>query len=122
MVSPERLPDSLQDLQSLEHRIEREWWWINGALHAVAQLQAEGPHSLRELRAQARNVDRLRLAISVRLVELPHRFRQATFGKCVPATAITGAKPWRPHSGEAGAARRLPALQTSKLDLPALAD
>jgi hypothetical protein len=55
-------PEHLQDLHSLEHRIEREWWWINGALHAVAQLQAEGPHSLRELRAQARNVDRLRLA------------------------------------------------------------
>lgn len=70
MVSPECLPDTLEDLQTLEHRIEREWWWINGALHAVAQLQSDGPEGLRELRAQARNVERLRVAISVRLAEL----------------------------------------------------
>jgi len=43
MVSPDMLPNRLEDLQDLERRIEREWWWINGALHAVAQLQADGP-------------------------------------------------------------------------------
>lgn len=36
MVSPACLPETLEDLQILEHRIEQEWWWINGALHAVA--------------------------------------------------------------------------------------
>jgi hypothetical protein len=43
-------------------RLEQEWWWINGALHAVAQLQAEGP--------QARNIDHFRTAIAMRLAQL----------------------------------------------------
>ena len=58
---------------SLEQRIEREWWWLNGAMHAVAQVQAEGPRVLREIDAQARHVDRLRVAIAVRLAELTGR-------------------------------------------------
>lgn len=70
MVRPDTLPDTLEDLQNLEHRIEREWWWINGALHAVAQLQAEGPRGVRELRAQARDLDRTRLGIAIRLAEI----------------------------------------------------
>ena len=70
MVSPGQLPERLEDLLSLERRLEREWWWINGALHAVAQLQAEGPRTIREFDAQARNVDRLRVAIAARLAQL----------------------------------------------------
>jgi hypothetical protein len=70
MISAGPLPDRLEDLLSLERRLEQEWWWINGALHAVAQLHAEGPSAIRELDAQARNIDRMRAAISVRLAEL----------------------------------------------------
>jgi hypothetical protein len=70
MISAAQLPDRLEDLLSLERRLEQEWWWINGALHAVAQLHAEGPLAIRELDAQARNIDRMRAAISVRLAQL----------------------------------------------------
>jgi hypothetical protein len=70
MISAEQLPDRLEDLLSLERRLEQEWWWINGPLHAVAQLHAEGPLAIRELDAQARNIDRMRAAISVRLAQL----------------------------------------------------
>ena len=70
MVIPEHLPEQLEELLQLEHRLEREWWWINGALHAVAQLQSDGPKGLRELRTQARTIDRMRAALSVRLAEL----------------------------------------------------
>lgn len=69
----ERLPDTLDELQRLERRIEREWWWINGALHAVAQMQADGPRSVDELRSQARLIDARRVAIAVRMAELSRR-------------------------------------------------
>jgi hypothetical protein len=49
MISAGPLPDRLDELQALERRLEQEWWWINGALHAVAQLQADGPLAIREL-------------------------------------------------------------------------
>ena len=70
MMAQTELPGDLDGLRTLERRLEREWWWINGALHAVAQLQADGPRGLRGLHAQARNIDRMRVAISVRLAEL----------------------------------------------------
>jgi hypothetical protein len=71
MISAGQLPDRLDDPLSLERRLEQEWWSINGALHAVAQLRAEGPLAMiRELDAQARNIDRMRAAISVRLAQL----------------------------------------------------
>lgn len=69
----ERLPETLDELQRLERRIEREWWWINGALHAVAQMQADGPRSVDELRSQARLIDARRVAIAVRMAELSRR-------------------------------------------------
>jgi hypothetical protein len=70
MAPAEPLPDQVEELLRLERRLEQEWWWINGALHGVAQLQAEGPRTIRELDAQARNIDRMRTAISVRLAQL----------------------------------------------------
>jgi hypothetical protein len=73
MMAQTELPGDLDGLLILERRLEREWWWINGALHPVAQLQADGPRGLRELHAQARNIDRMRVAISVRLAELAPR-------------------------------------------------
>jgi hypothetical protein len=70
MAPAEPLPDRVEELLRLELRLEQKWWWINGALHGVAQLQAEGPRTIRELDAQARNIDRMRAAISVRLAQL----------------------------------------------------
>lgn len=72
----ERLPETVDELQRLERRIEREWWWINGALHAVAQMQADGPRSVDELRSQARLIDARRVAIAVRMAELSRRSEQ----------------------------------------------
>ena len=34
-----QLPDSLDELRALERDVEREWWWLNGALNAVAQCE-----------------------------------------------------------------------------------
>jgi hypothetical protein len=70
VISPRQLPERLEGLLSLERRLEREWWWINGAMHAVAQVQAEGPRTIRELDAQARNIERMRVAIAMRLAQL----------------------------------------------------
>ena len=38
------LPETLEQLLALEREFEREWWWLNGALHAAAQVQAEAAH------------------------------------------------------------------------------
>jgi hypothetical protein len=78
MVLPDSLPERREDLLELEQKLEREWWWINGALHAVAQLQSDGPKGLRELRTQARSIDRMRIALSMRLAELTRSETQAT--------------------------------------------
>ena len=60
------MPDTLEELRALEREVEREWWWLNGALHAVAQVQAERQHgaleNFRQMQAQAREVDRRRVA------------------------------------------------------------
>ena len=32
--------DELDKLRALEREVEREWWWLNGALHAVAQARS----------------------------------------------------------------------------------
>lgn len=34
------LPEMLGELRELERAVEREWWWLHGALNAVAQMQA----------------------------------------------------------------------------------
>ena len=73
------MPDTLEELLALEREIEREWWWLNGALHAVAELQAEGlqanPDRFREMQAQAREVDRRRTQIAVRIAAEAGRSR-----------------------------------------------
>ena len=71
------MPDSLDELRALERQVEREWWWLNGALHAVAQVQADRSQgalvNFREMQAQAREVDRRRVQIAVRIAELEGR-------------------------------------------------
>jgi hypothetical protein len=32
--------DELEKLRALEHEIEREWWWLNGALHALTHVSS----------------------------------------------------------------------------------
>src|SRR5262245_8892957 len=65
------MPDTIEGLRALERQVEMEWWWLNGALHAVAQLQAEravGSHArIREMHAQVREIDRQRVQIAIRL-------------------------------------------------------
>ena len=66
--------DTLERLRALERDIEREWWWLNGALHAAAQARAERPYgdlkSFREMQAQVREVDRRRVEIALRIAEI----------------------------------------------------
>jgi len=31
-----KIPDTLEELRAIERQVEREWWWLNGALHAIA--------------------------------------------------------------------------------------
>jgi hypothetical protein len=35
------MPGTIEELRALERAVEREWWWLNGALNAVAQVQFE---------------------------------------------------------------------------------
>ena len=59
--------DELDKLRALEREVERQWWWLNGALHAFAQAHADGlPHSIREMQAQ-------RLAVDLKRVEIANR-------------------------------------------------
>jgi hypothetical protein len=67
-MSAESLPDRVEELLGLERRLEQEWWWINGALHAWRNYMPKA--HVRELDAQARNIDRMRAAVSVRLAQL----------------------------------------------------
>ena len=68
------MPDTPEELRALERQVEREWWWLHGALNAVAQLQAERAAgvltSFREMQEQARDIDRRRVEIAVRIAEI----------------------------------------------------
>ena len=50
-----------------------EWWWLHGALNAVAELQVGRPSAdqtmLRNLQALARDIDRRRVALSVQIAK-----------------------------------------------------
>jgi hypothetical protein len=64
------MANSLEELRALEREVEREWWWLNGALHASAQARVEWStgklQNFRQLQAQAREVDKRRVEIAVR--------------------------------------------------------
>ena len=74
METHRNLPDTLDELLALERQVEREWWWLNGALHAVAEVQAEvaigNLKCFREMHAQARTIDRRRVEIALRIAGL----------------------------------------------------
>lgn len=71
------MPSSLDQLRALERQVEREWWWLNGALHAVAQARAEQTggalRSFREMQQQMRNVDQRRIEIALQIASLVGR-------------------------------------------------
>jgi hypothetical protein len=74
------MPDTLEELRALERRIERAWWWLNGAIHATAQVRADrtnsDPRAFREMQAQAREVDHLRVQIAMRIAAIEGSRRQ----------------------------------------------
>ena len=68
------MADTLEELRALEREVEREWWWLHGALNAVAQVQAERAAgvlmSFREMQEEARDIDRRRVQIAIRIAQL----------------------------------------------------
>jgi len=88
------MPNTLDELRALERQVEREWWWLNGALRAVAQLQAERVSGslvgFREMQEQARAIDSRRVQIAVRIAELERDLREhevVAAATCVDAVA-----------------------------------
>jgi hypothetical protein len=75
--------DPLEKLRALEREIEREWWWLNGALHAAAQARAEGllgdQKGFRQMQAQVREVDRRRVLLAIRIAELEAGFKENSY-------------------------------------------
>ena len=74
------MPNTLEELRELERQVELQWWWLHGALTAVAQVRAEPSHAdparFREMQAQAREVDRQRVQIAARIAELQGGFNE----------------------------------------------
>ena len=62
--------DELDKLRALEREIEREWWWLNGAVHAIAQINSGDPGAYMEMLTQKRAVDRKRIEIASRIATL----------------------------------------------------
>jgi hypothetical protein len=46
---------------------EREWWWLNGALHASPQVNIGDPGAYWRMLTQKRAVDRKRVEIASRI-------------------------------------------------------
>jgi len=72
------LPETLEELRELERQIECEWWCLHGALNAVAQMHAERATGtladFRDMHAQAREVDKRRVQIAMRIAEIEGTF------------------------------------------------
>jgi hypothetical protein len=75
------MTETLEELRVLERQVEREWWWLQGALHAAARMQAERAAGVlrrfREMQEQAREIDRRRVEIATRIAELEARRRSS---------------------------------------------
>ena len=74
MEGDTELPVGLDDLCALERAVEKEWWWLAGALHAVAEIRTISRHApvgrFRELQAQKLTLDRKRVEIAVRIASI----------------------------------------------------
>ena len=74
------MPNTIEELRALERAVEREWWWLHGALHAAAQARAEWStgklQNFRQMQAQVREIDRRRVDIAVRIAELASKFNE----------------------------------------------
>lgn len=62
--------DELVQLREIEQQVEREWWWLNGALHAIAQVNSGDPGAYWQMLTQKRDVDRKRVEIACRIAAL----------------------------------------------------
>lgn len=62
--------DELDKLRELERQIEREWWWLNGALHAIAQVNSGDPGAYYQMLTQKRSIDRRRVEIASRIAAI----------------------------------------------------
>ena len=62
--------DELDQLRALEREIEREWWWLNGALHAIAQVSSGDPGAHWQMLTQKRAVDWKRIEIANRIAAI----------------------------------------------------
>ena len=62
--------DELDKLRAIEREIEREWCWLNGALHAIAEARSGDVLGFREMQAQKLAVDQKRVDIATRIASL----------------------------------------------------
>ena len=62
--------DDWAQLQEIERQIERGWWWLSGALHAIAQVNSGDPGAYMQVLTQKRAVDRKRVEIACRIAAL----------------------------------------------------
>jgi hypothetical protein len=62
--------DELDQLRALEREIEREWWWLNGALHAIAQVNSGDPGAYYQMLTQKRAVDQKRVEVAGRIAPI----------------------------------------------------
>jgi hypothetical protein len=62
--------DELDKLRVLEREVEREWWWLNGALHSIAQVNSGDPGAYMQMLTQKRAVDRKRVEIASRIAAI----------------------------------------------------
>jgi len=76
------MPDTLEELRAVERQAEREWWRIQALLLAVAELNAGRSggvtRKFREMQEQAREFDRWRIAIAVRIAGMGAEDRHAS--------------------------------------------
>lgn len=53
-----------------EREADREWWWLSGALHAIAQVSSGDAGTYLHMLTQKRAVDRKRVEIACRIAAI----------------------------------------------------